>query len=99
MIIEQNNDLFKIRKIINIIVSLLEKNIENLQNGFIKEEDKTILTFLIGEKENIFSVVIKLSNLLIKLEILNQDKNEDEDDAILEEVDLKLIREYLNNMN
>ena len=62
------NDLARIRKIINLIINILEKNINDFsKNNIISEENKELIGFLIGNKDNVVSIVTKLTNLLTKV--------------------------------
>jgi hypothetical protein len=93
---ENLSELQKIRGIINMIVSLLEENINNIKNFNVKSsvEQKESLNFLIGGKENVVSIITKLGNLLIKLD---GTKNNCDDDEIIgmEDIDFELIEKFL----
>ena len=95
-------ELQKIKKIINLIITLLENNITLIKDGNIKleESQKELLNFLIGNKENVVSIISKLSNLLLKFGML-EDKNKDENNSYcnIDEVDLKIIKKYLSQYN
>lgn len=66
------DELDKIKNIINIIINLLESNVTSIKNGDNEFKDKELLTFLIGNKENIVSIINKLSNLILKLKTIEK---------------------------
>ena len=84
-------ELEKIKKIINIIINLLEESIESIQKGDLDEDKQELLQFLIGNKESVVSIITKLSNLLLKMGIT--DNNEQK----IEDIDIEIIKKYLNN--
>lgn len=92
------DELDKIRNIINIIINLLESNVVSMKNGDNEFKDKELLNFLIGNKENIVSIINKLSNLILKLKALEkEEKNgENEEKNNLTNIDLEMIRKYLD---
>lgn len=92
------DELDKIRNIINIIINLLESNVVSMKNGNNEFKDKELLNFLIGNKENIVSIINKLSNLILKLKALEkEEKNgENEEKNNLTSIDLEMIRKYLD---
>lgn len=89
------DELSKIKNIINIVINLLESNIISMKNGCGEFKDKELLNFLVGNKENIVSVISKLSNLILKLNILEK-QEKDEDKFNFDEIDLKIIKKYLD---
>ena len=89
MEIKSAKELEKIKKIINVIINLLEESIEAIQNGNLDENKQELLQFLIGNKESVVSIITKLSNLLLKMGI-----TEDGDQKI-EDVDIEIIKKYL----
>ena len=91
MEIKSAKELKKIKKIINVIINLLEESIEAIQNGNLDENKQELLQFLIGNKESVVSIITKLSNLLLKMGI-----TEDGDQKI-EDVDIEIIKKYLAN--
>lgn len=91
MEIKSAKELEKIKKIINVIINLLEESIEAIQNGNLDENKQELLQFLIGNKESVVSIITKLSNLLLKMGI-----TEDGDQKI-EDVDIEIIKKYLAN--
>ena len=84
-------ELEKIKKIINIIINLLEESIESIQKGDLDEDKQELLQFLIGNKESVVSIITKLSNLLLKMGIT--DNNEQK----IEDIDIEIIKKYLSN--
>ncbi len=90
--------LSKIKNIINIPISLLESNVISMKNGKTEFKEKELLNFLVGNKENIVSIITKLSNLILKLNVLEQkEKNNNENDKFnLNEIDLTIIKKYLD---
>ncbi|MDR0571710.1 MAG: hypothetical protein LBG48_02545 [Rickettsiales bacterium] len=89
-------ELQKIKNIIHTIISLLETNINSIKNSRIEpdEEQQKLLNFLIGNKENVVSIITKLSNLLIKLNGIKDDKDDDSFDSI-EAIDIELIEKFI----
>lgn len=83
-------ELEKIRKIISTIINLLEESIDSIQNGEMGEDRQELLQFLIGNKESVVSTITKLSNILLKMGI--SDENEVQK---MENIDLELINKYL----
>jgi hypothetical protein len=94
---EQNpNELQKIKNIIRTIISLLETNINNIKNSRagLDDEQQKLLNFLIGGRENVVSIITKLSNLLIKLNnVKNNGDDENFDD--IEAIDIELIEKFI----
>lgn len=90
-----NNELSKIKRIINLIMNVLEKNILNFENNEETFTDKNLLNFLIGNKESIVSVINKLSLLLIKINSISE--KEVENNIELENNDIKVILDYIKN--
>jgi len=94
------NDISKIRKIASLIIDILEDNIINLKesnNIALDEKNKELLTFLIGDKNNIVSTINKLSNLLVKIIPLenNLDKDQETNNKNLNSNDLEIIKRYI----
>ncbi len=90
-------DLLKIRRIIKTIITLLEKNIQKIENGEefeIDENQKKLFDFLIGSKDNVLSTITKLTNLLIKVAPLDEDE-EVTKVAKLEQEDLEILERYI----
>jgi hypothetical protein len=93
---ENLNELQKIKEIIHIIISLLEDNINNIKNfnAELREEQKELLNFLIGNRENVVSIITKLSNLLIKLNDATNYVEVDSNDE-MEDIDFELMEKFL----
>ena len=90
-------ELQKIKKIINMIINLLENNITLIKDGQIEfdESQKELLKFLIGNKENVVSIISKLSNLLLKFNVLENEQNNSNNNFVLNDIDLEIIKTYL----
>ena len=95
------NDLARIRKIINLIINVLEDNIENFSNSnSILESNKELINFLIGSKDNVVSIITKLTNLLVKVipleeKILPKISNDDK----ISEDDIEILKRYIDRCN
>ena len=92
------NDLARIRKIINLIINILEKNINDFsKNNIISEENKELIGFLIGNKDNVVSIVTKLTNLLTKVIPLEEKMgiNNTIQDEKLTNDDTEMIKRYI----
>jgi hypothetical protein len=62
------NDLIKLRKIIFLIIDVLENNINDFSNqNAIDEKNLQLMNFLIGDKETVVSIITKLVNSLTKV--------------------------------
>lgn len=92
-------ELRKIKKIIGIIINLLEKSVLNFNENNIELIDKNndLLNFLIGNKENIVSTLNKLSSILIKISSFTEDN--ENNNIELEKDDINIIVDYINNKN
>lgn len=90
-------ELQKIKKIINMIINLLENNITLIKDGQTEfdESQKELLKFLIGNKENVVSIISKLSNLLLKFNVLENEQNNSNNNFVLNDIDLEIIKTYL----
>lgn len=96
----KNLELTKIKKIISIIINLLERNITNLDKETeLTNRQKDLLGFLIGNKENIISVISKLSLLLIKIDSTINDNKNIINNVELNKDDIKVILDYINKKN
>lgn len=96
----KNLELTKIKKIISIIINLLERNITNLDKETeLTNRQKDLLGFLIGNKENIISVISKLSLLLIKIDSTINDNKNIVNNVELNKDDIKVILDYINKKN
>lgn len=98
------NDLARIRKIINLIINVLEDNIENFSNSnSILENNKELINFLIGSKDNVVSIITKLTNLLVKVipleEKINNSDNNIKDDEKLTNEDIEILERYIDKCN
>ena len=92
----KNSELTKIKKIINMIINLLEKSITNLnKENELTNRQKDLLGFLLGNKENIISVISKLSLLLIKIDSATNGSSNMKG-IELEKNDVKIILDYIN---
>ena len=94
----KSTEFKKIKKIIGIIINLLEKSVLSIDN-IIKLSDKNndLLNFVIGHKENIVSVLNKLTSILIKIDPFT---NDNENNSIeLEKDDINVIIDYINRRN
>ncbi|MDR3078625.1 MAG: hypothetical protein LBU15_01155 [Rickettsiales bacterium] len=91
-------ELRKIRKIIGIIVEFLEERIHNIRNGTGTEDGQDSIGPMLGKNENILSAVCKLGNLMLKLGGLGARAREEKESGPLEEVDLQLMRSYLETL-
>ena len=93
------NDLAKIKKIINLIINVLESNISNFSNGSIYKENKEFIEFLIGNKENVVSIISKLTNLLVKVIPLEEKillENNTTPEEKLDESDMEILKKYID---
>lgn len=84
-------ELEKIKKIINVIINLIDNNIESIKDGNIDQNQQELLQFLIGNKESVVSIITKLSNILLKLGLLEQTDQENVDNE-----DIEIIKRYLS---
>ena len=84
-------ELEKIKKIINVIINLIDNNIESIKDGNIDQNQQELLKFLIGNKESVVSIITKLSNILLKLGLLEQTDQENIDNE-----DIEIIKRYLS---
>lgn len=98
------NDLARIRKIINLIINVLEDNIKNFSDSnSILEGNKELINFLIGSKDNVVSIITKLTNLLVKVipleEKINNSDNNIKDDEKLTNEDIEILERYIDKCN
>lgn len=95
------NDLARLRKIIFLIVDILENNINNFSNfEDVDDKNKKLIKFLIGEKENVVSILTKLINSLVKVipleeKILPKIGNDDK----ISEDDIEILKRYIDRCN
>lgn len=85
--------LLKMQTIINNIIIVLEKNLLSIKENEIQtQQQKELIEYLIGKKENIISTLSKLINLSLKLsESSFQQKN----NIVLPNIDIKIINKFL----
>lgn len=92
---ENQNKLDKLEKLIAILLDLLETHIEN---GNINE-NQDFLKSIIGKNESIVSAICKLGNILLKINLDKTKSHNNQDcSSNIEEIDLELLKDYLNNM-
>ena len=95
------NDLVKLRKMIFLIIDILENNINHFSDlDDIDDKNKKLIKFLIGERENVVSILTKLINSLVKVipleeKILPKSNN---DNKISEE-DAEILKRYIDRCN
>lgn len=95
------NDLARLRKIIFLIVDILENNINNFSNfEDVDDKNKKLIKFLIDEKENVVSILTKLINSLVKVipleeKILPKISNDDK----ISEDDIEILKRYIDRCN
>ena len=97
------NDLARIRKIINLIINVLEDSINDYSNNnALTEENKDLINFLIGSRDNVVSIITKLTNLLVKVIPLEEKINNEEnieDNKKLTNDDIEILKEYIDKCN
>lgn len=92
---ENQNEIDKLKNLIAILLDFLEI--------YIKEdniaENRDFLNLIIGKNESIVSAICKLGNILLKMN-LDKTKNHNNQDCSgnIGEIDLDLLKDYLNNM-
>lgn len=97
------NDLAKIRKIINLIINVLEDSINDYSNNnALTEENKDLINFLIGSRDNVVSIITKLTNLLVKVipleEKINNEENVEDNEKLTND-DIEILKEYIDKCN
>ena len=94
----KSTEFKKIKKIIGIIINLLEKSVLSIDNSIkLSDKNNDLLNFVIGHKENIVSVLNKLTSILIKIDPFT---NDNENNSIeLEKDDINVIIDYINRRN
>ncbi len=94
----KSTEFKKIKKIIGIIINLLEKSVLSIDNSIkLSDKNNDLLNFVIGHKENIVSVLNKLTSMLIKIDpFTNDNKN---NNVELEKDDINIIIDYINKRN
>lgn len=95
------NDLTKLRKIIFLIIDILENNINDFSNNVEAERNTKLITFLIGDRENVVSILTKLINSLVKVIPLEEKFSSVSDDKIekLSEEDVEILKRYIDKCN
>lgn len=95
------NDLARLRKIIFLIIDILENNINNFSNfEDVDDKNKKLIKFLIGERENVVSILTKLINSLVKVipleeKIMPNNCNNDK----VSENDIEILKRYIDRCN
>ena len=97
------NDLARIRKIINLIINVLEDSINDYSNNnTLTEENKDLINFLIGSRDNVVSIITKLTNLLVKVipleEKINNEENIEDNEKLTND-DIEILKEYIDKCN
>ena len=97
------NDLARIRKIINLIINVLEDSINDYSNNnALTEENKDLINFLIGSRDNVVSIITKLTNLLVKVipleEKINNEENIEDNEKLTND-DIEILKEYIDKCN
>ena len=97
------NDLARIRKIINLIINVLEDSINDYSNNnALTEENKDLINFLIGSRDNVVSIITKLTNLLVKVipleEKINNEENVEDNEKLTND-DIEILKEYIDKCN
>lgn len=97
------NDLARIRKIINLIINVLEDSINDYSNNnTLTEENKDLINFLIGSRDNVVSIITKLTNLLVKVipleEKINNEENVEDNEKLTND-DIEILKEYIDKCN
>ncbi len=87
----KSEEIYKLRKLINVVLDILDFNIKNKINS----ENQYILESIIGKKTDIISAICKLGNLILKINIDDDKSNNDSCD--IEEIDLEILRDYYEN--
>lgn len=95
------NDLSRIRKIINLVINIIETSINDYsEDKLMLEKNKKLLDFLIGNKENVVSIITKLTNLLLKVMPLEEQLNHTNDNVEkLNNEDIEIIMKYIDKCN
>lgn len=97
------NDLARIRKIINLIINVLEDSINDYSNNnALTKENKDLINFLIGSRDNVVSIITKLTNLLVKVipleEKINNEENIEDNEKLTND-DIEILKEYIDKCN
>jgi len=105
----QIEDLRKTRKIVTSIIQHLDRKIINpvIVKGKLEDSEELMkhISLLIGSKENIASVLTKLTNLLIKIIPLenktleqNQDEEMESENHRIPNEDMEIILRYIDKI-
>ncbi len=86
------DEIYKIKKLIIILLDLLEANIKS-ENTI---ENQEFLSLVIGKKESIISAICKLGNLLLKIN-LDEPRNLDNTNNI-KKIDIELLEDYIKKI-
>lgn len=107
-IIKEHKKSLKLTRV--IIVSLISKLDNTVANGSFNETLGEDGNFLWGEKDNVISVLVKLTGLLVKVvpmekELLDSEKTEENNGKssnvgrIINSDDKKIIKSYISKLN
>ena len=92
---ENQKEIDKLKNLIATILDFLEICVkeDNIT------ENQNFLNLVIGKNESIVSAICKLGNILLKMN-LDKAKNQNNQDysSNIKEIDLDLLKDYLNNM-
>ncbi len=80
----------KVKHIVDNVVELLEENLKNINNNTLTDEQKNTLELVIGKKENVISALLKLTNIILKIQPF-----ETNDSFVLSEIDVNIINDFL----
>ncbi|MDR2078052.1 MAG: hypothetical protein LBP39_03750 [Rickettsiales bacterium] len=94
--IDEANEFKKIKRIIGIIINLLEKRIVDAGDGGISCDQGNLQDFFIKDQDSVVSTICKLGNLMIKLSYFELDSKECVVDS--EEIDLNIMKNYIETM-
>ena len=87
---ETKRYLMKVKHIVDNVVELLEENLKNINNNTLTDEQKNTLELVIGKKENVISALLKLTNIILKIQPF-----ETNDSFVLSEIDVNIINDFL----
>ena len=96
------SDLARIRKLILMVIKILEDNINDFsKNNVISEENKAIINFLFGNKKDIVSIITSLTNALAKVVPLEEkiSNNQVHEEEKLSEDDMEILKRYIDKCN
>lgn len=92
---ETKKYIIKIKSIINKIIELLENNLQNFEVNKLDENQQEFLEFVIGKKENLVSIISKLTNILLKIQPFDDNNSKE---IKLNNIDIDIINEFLKNI-